>query len=381
MTRPSLPITVAWALTMLWRTAKADCNGDNVLRALRRFSSDAVPFCETFIQSTSTVTATPSTTVYPTAYVALTTTDATEVDVVLTTLTGGATATSDGTLTVTSTVSSDYTNIPPPYKRAVASTPLPSYVSQYPASRVSSACSCLSLGTAISTVTSTVSAPTFTSTVSVTSTVTDEETTTTVTTSVVSVTTTTTVPLAVTTTTCGSCSATQYVQNPSFEDVDTRGVAKVWATYAQVGTTIADVVSSGAVSGNRLMNATMTGNPEYSHVNLAQVLTLCGDVSATYTLSFYIGVQFRTGGYVNSVFQVSLGDQVVVPKQAVCSPDASSCPKGVAPYHMRHVSVSGISPASCNEELLFMVYYNHTTRAPTVMPPVLIDLVELTRDV
>ncbi|KAI9696479.1 MAG: hypothetical protein M1836_005757 [Candelina mexicana] len=113
---------------------KRACNADNVLRALQANRASASPFCISFNHiPTATVTVTP-TTAHP---------------VVKTT-----------TVTFTRTVY--------PNGRALESITLPYYVQNYPATRVSSGCSCLSVTP--STVTVITTLPTITSTTTTTAT-------------------------------------------------------------------------------------------------------------------------------------------------------------------------------------------------------------------
>ncbi|KEY74484.1 hypothetical protein S7711_10856 [Stachybotrys chartarum IBT 7711] len=127
------------------------CNADNALRALRATQRAAVatPFCQQYISvptSTATVTITPTTFVSSTAVVTETnvyTEFVLETNIV--TLTIDAT----NTVTVTQTITVPHTFA----KRTEV--PVPSFMSQYPASRISSACSCLSVPPPSTTVTAT----------------------------------------------------------------------------------------------------------------------------------------------------------------------------------------------------------------------------------
>lgn len=397
------------------------CNADNVLRALRRFSSQASPFCATFIQSTATVTVTPTSIVPGTVYESITvqgptetsviestdvstateTTTSTSLTIFPTTLITSTISTTASTLTVISTTTVNYQNIPNPIRRD-AESPLPSYVSQYPASRVSSACSCL--GGPISTITSTATAaPAFSTSLSTITDVSSSETTTT-TTSITSVTTTetastltittstsittttalTAVPTATQTLVCNYCDpAQQVIGNPSFEDVASPGstAPAIWSTYNQAGTTISDVSTNNAVSGSRAIQISrrtlVSNDPSYPHVNLAQTVRLCHD--ATYTLTYFIGVDTTAitakTGYVNSEYVVTLGGNVIAAKAAVCAGDASDCTYAKGNISYRKVTVSNITPPSCDPELLFMVYFKKSTK---VVPNVYIDLVGMT---
>lgn len=405
-------------------TGSNGCNADNVLRALRRYSTEASPFCATFIQSTATVTVTPTSVVPGTVYETITvqgptetsliqstktatvteTTTSTSLTVIPTTLITSTTSTTASTLTTISTTTVNYENIANPIRRDAA-TPLPSYVSQYPVERVSSACSCL--GGPISTVTSTATAAPIFSTSLSTSTDVISSTTTTTTTSVASETTTetastltittstssttstvlTVVPTATQTLVCNYCDpAQQVIGNPSFEDVaagSSPAQAAIWATYAQAGTAITDASTSNAVSGSRAIQISrktlVSNDPDYPHVNLAQTVELCHD--AKYTLTYFIGVDTTAitakTGYVNSEYTVSLGggSNLVVQKEAVCAGDASDCTYKKGSISYRKVTVNNISPPSCNPELLFMVYFKKSTK---VVPNVYIDLVEMT---
>ncbi|KAI9679315.1 MAG: hypothetical protein M1817_005335 [Caeruleum heppii] len=90
------------------------CNRDNVLRALLnpRNAVEATSFCRNYIPTTETITPTNAVTV---------------------------------TATTTSTVYSRYTPLISMAKAKRDVPPIPTFISQYPASRVSSACSCLSV--------------------------------------------------------------------------------------------------------------------------------------------------------------------------------------------------------------------------------------------
>ncbi|PMD12375.1 hypothetical protein NA56DRAFT_756665 [Hyaloscypha hepaticicola] len=147
------------------------CNADNCLRALLRYSAQAVPFCSSYISiPVVTVTVTGSATATQTATITIPTT-------------AFATATSVTVVDVTTTVSApiiaprdvvfgQFATV------AARDAPLPTYVSQYPASRVSSACSCLSVTPSTRTISTTITS-TASTTLSVTSTETDTVTTTT----------------------------------------------------------------------------------------------------------------------------------------------------------------------------------------------------------
>ncbi|KAI9852322.1 MAG: hypothetical protein M1838_001027 [Thelocarpon superellum] len=117
---------------------RSGCNADNCLRALRRHSILASPFCETFLAIPTPVT----TTYVGTGPVSTTTISSTDTHTVFI---GGS---------------------------HLESIPLPTYVSQYPASRVSSGCSCLSVAISTDTVTATNSIITITSVTTTTSTLT-----------------------------------------------------------------------------------------------------------------------------------------------------------------------------------------------------------------
>lgn len=145
---------------------RAACQVDNVVRALRRFSTDAIPFCSSYIKiPVVTVTITGSVTATNTATITIPTTTF-------------ATSTSVTVLDVTTTAQVAKRGAIFGRYRPSAVGQLPTYVSQYPASRISSACSCLSILPSTTTTSTTATSMT-TATASVTSTETDTVTTTT----------------------------------------------------------------------------------------------------------------------------------------------------------------------------------------------------------
>jgi len=141
------------------------------------------------------------------------------------------------------------------------------------------------------------------------------------------------------------------------------------------------VVLGAAIDGDRVLQITRSGSTSntYPHANLAQVLTFCG--TGTYTFSFYIGVDGEvigpTTGYVDSEYQVYLGGQLIVAKEAVCAGDASDCTLGDSRYHWRKKVITGLKPTACIQELEFQVYFKQMP-SNKAAPPVLIDLVEMT---
>lgn len=419
MARLSL-VSVSAILAFVPQVYSSGCNADNVLRALRRYSTEAVPFCGTFIQQTQTTTVTPTSHLVNTFYVTKTVTASTETDVSLATKISTSTeiryfteidtalltqvqpyTQTVPTRTVTSITSNSYADgagIVPLNKRATASTSLPSYVSQYPASRVSSACSCLDgVATATVTDTATASLKTLTTSVAATSeidvTVTVTQTSTVTigavqtldstvdvtVTSTLSSSTFATLVLATQTVVCGACVAgNQVVQNPSFEQVDGIGKPLIWTTYAQQYTTISDQTTSYAANGNHLILATETDTtPAYPRVILAQFLNLCP--TATYTLSFYVGIYNPNGGSVTSQVEVQLDGTTVYGKVAPCS-SGNCIRKSGSSYYWRLVTVSGISARICNPELVFRVYFTKTSLAVAKVPGAVIDLVKFIQE-
>ncbi|MCJ1361905.1 hypothetical protein MMC16_001006 [Acarospora aff. strigata] len=126
------------------------CNRDNVLRALvnPKNVDEAVKFCSTYIQVppvTHTVSNIPPD--CPTR---------TAITLVIDPLPVTVTTTPTYTVTVTSATTTYTPYITPYYKR---NAPLPTYVSQYPPSRVSSACSCLTITPTTRTTTQTTCPP------------------------------------------------------------------------------------------------------------------------------------------------------------------------------------------------------------------------------
>jgi len=120
---------VTTAILLHLTTVDADCTGNNVLRALRRYSDQAVPFCSGYItQIVSPV--------------------ATEVDVSTesTTTTTFTTTVLKFSSTLTTTTSTPITTTTLSQMMVVnkrTAVPLPTYVSQYSPAEVNSACSCL----------------------------------------------------------------------------------------------------------------------------------------------------------------------------------------------------------------------------------------------
>ncbi|KAG0639510.1 hypothetical protein HOY80DRAFT_1044905 [Tuber brumale] len=110
------------------------CNADNVLRALRRFSNEAIPFCSSYINVPTVTTST----IYTTG--AFTTTST------VTLVVGKRQAEED--LVFGLPISADRLA-----RRDGPAPTLPSYVSQYPPERVSSACSCMTIPTFTATAT------------------------------------------------------------------------------------------------------------------------------------------------------------------------------------------------------------------------------------
>ncbi|RPB05806.1 hypothetical protein L873DRAFT_1797561 [Choiromyces venosus 120613-1] len=115
------------------------CNADNVLRALRRFSSEAIPFCSSYINVPTVTTSTiytPGTILY---------------------LFSTTTATATLVVNKRQTQEDIVFGLPVPEellgRRDTPPPVLPSYVSQYPAERVSSACSCMTIPTLTATAT------------------------------------------------------------------------------------------------------------------------------------------------------------------------------------------------------------------------------------
>ncbi|PUU73644.1 hypothetical protein B9Z19DRAFT_1068808 [Tuber borchii] len=110
------------------------CNADNVLRALRRFSSEAIPFCSSYINVPTITTST--------TYTA-----------------GTITTTATATLVVNKREAEEDIVFGLPVgdeslaRRDGPAPALPSYVSQYPPERVSSACSCMTIPTLTATAT------------------------------------------------------------------------------------------------------------------------------------------------------------------------------------------------------------------------------------
>ncbi|KAH7309822.1 hypothetical protein B0I35DRAFT_490443 [Stachybotrys elegans] len=127
------------------------CNADNALRALRatKRAAIATPFCQQYISiptSTATVTVTPSTLISSTAIV-------TETDV----YTEFAYETHVYTVTVDKTSIATVTEtVVVPYQLSKRTeVPVPDFMQTYPASRISSACSCLVVPSPSTTVTAT----------------------------------------------------------------------------------------------------------------------------------------------------------------------------------------------------------------------------------
>jgi hypothetical protein len=107
----------------------ADCTGNNVLRALRRYSDQAVPFCSDYITQT----------VSPIATEVDVSTESTTTTIFTTTvLKSSSTLITTTSTPITTTTLSQMIVVD---KRTAV--PLPTYVSQYSPAQVNSACSCL----------------------------------------------------------------------------------------------------------------------------------------------------------------------------------------------------------------------------------------------
>jgi hypothetical protein len=127
------------------------CNADNALRAVRATQRGSVvtPFCQALLAvptSTITETVTPSTLVSSTAIVTET---SVYTDLVYSTHIYTAVIGKTSTVTITETVTV------PRRKAKRTDVPIPSFLSAFPESRLSSACSCLDLPTPQTTVTAT----------------------------------------------------------------------------------------------------------------------------------------------------------------------------------------------------------------------------------
>lgn len=140
-----------------------DCGADNVLRALRNpaNSASASGFCFTYIQSTSVTTVTATAVVVSSTSTTLPVAAATETDTETDTATVSSTFTTYSANPVVISTETTFTVLPP-VKRSAAGTVYPgepTELATYPASRISSACSCFislpPVATSTSTVTST----------------------------------------------------------------------------------------------------------------------------------------------------------------------------------------------------------------------------------
>ncbi|RVD82059.1 uncharacterized protein DFL_009902 [Arthrobotrys flagrans] len=219
----ALPVKAApYPFVLEERTGSGGCNADNLLRLLRTPSNlpEALPFCSSYLglpASTTTVsTVTPTVTSYTTA-VTIETALFTESPVVSLTLTATETSVIVATTTITVGVQAPYerlarhcTSTTSRASTTKSTTSFPEKVTgtTYEPSRISSACSCLTIPIAISSVTAT--APEVTQTITVSSTSSTSETVTITSTESISITETTTVFSTVTETSTNAASPTAY---------------------------------------------------------------------------------------------------------------------------------------------------------------------------
>ncbi|RPB13998.1 hypothetical protein P167DRAFT_564189 [Morchella conica CCBAS932] len=143
------------------RTDGTGCNADNCLRALRRFSVEAIPFCSAYISVPviTTVVATTTPVITVTSYATITS------PVVNRRAAATLAAREEVEVAAESVIFALEEGAGVIERREIA---IPSFVSEYPASRISSACSCMPIVTATTSVTSTAPTATATSTATVT---------------------------------------------------------------------------------------------------------------------------------------------------------------------------------------------------------------------
>jgi hypothetical protein len=203
----------------------ADCQHNNVLRALIRHSTEAYPFCKSYIATTVQQTIKPTMTLTITSQILSTTVVSTFTSVFST-----ATTTTFLTLVTSST------SVPLKKRTTqfLSIVPLPSYVSQYSPSEVQSGCSCLTIDGA--TFISISTAPTQTTVKTTTITVPNPVT------SIISTTSTTTI-LATSIKTVSPCPT--LLQNGGF-DTDT---LDPWTLQMPQGTGHVEMSSTGCRSG------------------------------------------------------------------------------------------------------------------------------------
>ncbi|ERF76195.1 hypothetical protein EPUS_07395 [Endocarpon pusillum Z07020] len=137
-----LSVVPALSTPLVTERTEGTCNRDNVLRALidKRYIDEAIPFCSKYIKvPASTVTATTSC-------------QTVTITAIVDPLPVTTTITPTVTVTATTPGSTVYSTYVPPYYKEKRDEPVPAFVSQYPASRISSACSCLTITPSTTTV-------------------------------------------------------------------------------------------------------------------------------------------------------------------------------------------------------------------------------------
>ena len=328
--------------------ANAACNGDNTLRALRGYPSEASAACSTLLRKSVVATVTPSTTVRPVVTARVTTTDGT----VTSTLRQTSTVQTVQSTTVTRSVSSVAAALG---KRRAASD-MSAYLASIPPASATSACSCmLSGGPPLPPVTSTATAPTGTATRPTTTTATARETITTLTT-VATVTTATSISTTTSLAVCGFCApGTQVLRNPSFETYDVTFRSTDWDVEEDGTIFLTKGPNNNQGSDGTAYMIAFVGFGQ-SRATLTQ--TVRGCPGASYSLTFDFGLlndPFQTAVQTTTLTILLDGVTIFGPEYPCLDAAGTGCPitigSGSSPAYYRRTTLAPFTPSRCNPEL------------------------------